>query len=412
MKSTSYRISVWVIALTTILILLVAAVLAILSPEGQDERFMEVLSGAIIGCGAPILGLVILRNQPRNRIGWLWMVFGLSVAFFSLSYALKYRMNASSASGYPDPLFVMLLFSETSYIVRFITLILLMLWFPDGQPPSPRWRFMHWWLLFSLVCLTLELFAVRVPWSDAGGYQGGAPLIHNPVGFLPESLAPVFEILPPIGFFSIVLMILLAAISIIIRYRKANRLVRAQVRWFVMGSVSYAILFIAALFLPPNLSWTSGVIGNLAILPFYLAIGIAITRYRLYDIDVIIRKTLLYSLLTVTLALLYFGLVVLLQALSDFIFGIQSPVIIVLSTLVIAALFNPLRTRIQVLIDRRFFRRKYDAEKALAQFAAAARNETDIECLTSEILEVVQETMQPENVSVWMVNTTKNEPQP
>jgi hypothetical protein len=133
-----------------------------------------------------------------------------------------------------------------------------------------------------------------------------------------------------------------------------------------------------------------------------VAITVAILRYRLWDIDLIIRKTLVYGLLTVALALLYFGLVTLLQSLSASVFGLQSPVIIVLSTLAIAALFNPLRRRIQDVIDRRFYRKKYDAEAALARFAQAARNETDIQCLNEALLEVIQETVQPEEIRIWI----------
>ncbi len=136
-----------------------------------------------------------------------------------------------------------------------------------------------------------------------------------------------------------------------------------------------------------------------------LAIGISILRYRLFDIDVIIRRTLQYTLLISLLALTYFGSIVLLQNL--FFSNQQSEIAIVLSTLAIVALFNPLRRRVQDFIDRRFFRKKYNAEQALAQFAVTARDEVDMDKLAAALIGVVQETMQPESVSLWLVQEKK-----
>jgi hypothetical protein len=134
-----------------------------------------------------------------------------------------------------------------------------------------------------------------------------------------------------------------------------------------------------------------------------LSLGIAITRHRLFDIDVIIRRTLIYSVLTTSLILVYLGSVIILQQILEvFIPQSQSPLVIVISTLIIAALFNPLRHRLQALIDRRFYRQKYNAEQALAQFAMTARDETDLDKLSMKLVEVVQETIQPAQVSMWL----------
>ena len=145
---------------------------------------------------------------------------------------------------------------------------------------------------------------------------------------------------------------------------------------------------------------------SLAFAALGLAILIAILRYRLFDIDIIIRRTTSYAILSALLALIYFGSIVVLQQLLAPITG-ESDLAVVLSTLLIAALFLPLRRRVQDAIDRRFFRRKYDAEKVLQQFAATARDETDLDALTAELLRVIQETMEPEHVSMWLKPTTK-----
>lgn len=205
-----------------------------------------------------------------------------------------------------------------------------------------------------------------------------------------------------VGFFSILAMSLLSILSIIQRFRSASQLVRAQILWFVVGSVCYAFVWVAFLLLLNTKAELAGALGSLAILPFYLAVGIAITRYRLYNIDIIIRRTLVYGLLTATLAVVFLGGVTLLQWIFQSISGQQSPISIILSTLAIAALFNPLRARFQNGIDRRFYRKKYDAQKALEDFASLARNEVELEQLSESLLKVVNGTVQPEKAEIWL----------
>jgi hypothetical protein len=407
MTSSSQRLSAWTLALGTLATLLVSTLLVILTTPEQDPRYFEILSGAVVACGASILGLVILNRQPRNRIGWLWLLYALAMAFFSLSYSI-YFLDNSQGTVPSTPVFVLLLFSEAANTARFICLILLMLWFPDGRPPSPRWRFLYWWTAVSFVMVNLGLFNQRVNWTAANGLIGGPGIVNNPIGFLPESLTPLLGVTAAIGFFSIVAMLVLAALSIFIRYRSAGQMVRAQILWFILGSVFFVISSVASIFFIDYLGSLAGALDNLAIIPFYLAIGIAITRYHLYDIDVIIRKALVYGALTATLALVFFGGVILLQQIIGGISGMQnSPVAIVVSTLAIAGLFTPLRRRIQHDIDRRFYRKKYDAQKTLESFAATARDEVELEKLTSELLNIINETMQPSQVSLWL-KTTKD----
>ncbi|MFN2152780.1 MAG: hypothetical protein ACK2T5_14345, partial [Anaerolineales bacterium] len=203
--------------------------------------------------------------------------------------------------------------------------------------------------------------------------------------------------------------IFVCVISLFVRFHRARGVEREQIKWLFYAAAVFALFY-----LPSFIGNTYSENDNLwnMLLPigmstFPIAIGIAILRYRLYDIDIIIRKTLQYAILTGLLALVYFGNVILLQSLTENLFGEQSPLVIVLSTLAIAALFNPLRSRIQDFIDRRFYRKKYDAEQALAQFAATARDEVDMDQLNAALLQVVEQTMQPESVSLWLQQRKK-----
>jgi hypothetical protein len=182
---------------------------------------------------------------------------------------------------------------------------------------------------------------------------------------------------------------------------------RQQIKWLLFACGLFAAIYVSGSFRTEEYNRFNEVVDALLFLlamPMIpVAIGIAILRYRLWDIDVIIRRTMVYGALTATLALVFFGGVALLQQVFGRITGIESsPIAIVLSTLAIAALFAPLRRRIQDFIDRRFYRQKYNAEQALADFAATARNETDLEALTGKLVEVVSQTTQPEQVSLWL----------
>lgn len=178
---------------------------------------------------------------------------------------------------------------------------------------------------------------------------------------------------------------------------------RQQIKWLIVGVGFMAGMITVGLGLSVGAGLTLGeqLVNNATLAPL-LAIGVAISRYRLYDIDIIIRRTLVYSLLTIMLATLYFSGITILQALVNSFTGQQSTLTIVISTLLIAALFNPLRQRTQTFIDRRFYRQRYDADQALAGFAHAARSEVEISSLANELLSTVSETVQPERASLWL----------
>jgi uncharacterized membrane protein YozB (DUF420 family) len=224
---------------------------------------------------------------------------------------------------------------------------------------------------------------------------------------------------------SIALLLLLAvcsfasAVSLILRYRRAGREAREQIKWIALaasfvglaflGSILSVIIFAPEYFTPEGGEGTPplwfGLLQYVIMLSFAsipVAIGFAVLKYRLYDIDILINRTLVYGSLTVLLVALYFGGIVVLQRVFVALTGEQSTLAVVASTLLIAALFTPLRRRIQSFIDRRFYRSKYDARKTLEEFSVKLRDETDLEALNNDLVGVVRETMQPSHVSLWL----------
>ncbi len=211
----------------------------------------------------------------------------------------------------------------------------------------------------------------------------------------------------PVWLISLAAVTILAAASLLVRYRRSGHAVRQQIKWLLYAGGIFTVYYVPLLFMNDELM--SSLFGKLfdlililVILNFPLAIGIAILRYRLYDIDLIIRRTVVYTVVTAVLAVVYFGSVVLLQQLTEQLAGGQSPLAIVLSTLGIAALFSPLRRRVQAAVDRRFFRQKYDAQQVLARFARTARDETDLALLRQALEQVVNETIRPQQAFLWL----------
>jgi hypothetical protein len=206
-----------------------------------------------------------------------------------------------------------------------------------------------------------------------------------------------------------IVMFTAAVIVLLLQFRRhRSGPERRKIQWVVYSGIFCGTMAMALYLLPEFLGLPSfgvNVVGIL-LLPFPIAIAIAIWRYQLFDINLIIHRTLVYGALTATLAVVFFGTVALLQAVFSAVSGQQSAVSVVISTLLIAALFTPLRRRIQNDIDRRFYRKKYNAEQAIERFAATARQQTDLEALSTALLAVVVETMQPEKATLWLKPTT------
>ena len=268
------------------------------------------------------------------------------------------------------------------------------------------WTFMFAMMLHFVLTFPLQKWPLTRHPRLALTILYGVPAAGLALTFITGSFTFYEAVLLPMV---LTLIIALVAATTHNLWRVHDPVVRAQVGWVALGLAGpiFAAFILGPLmmWLVPNLDSNSAIGSwgwSLFALLLPLCFGIAITRYRLFDINVIIRKTLVYAVLTGLLALVYFGMVVLLQSVFDSVSGQQSPIAIVISTLVIAALFSPLRRRVQAVIDRRFFRKKYDAQQVLAQFAQTARDETEIDAVTAEMVLVVQETMQPERVSIWL----------
>jgi hypothetical protein len=404
-RPQSGRWLAWLLfALVTALSLLgIGLNLASLAGQPQPvSRIFDVAAGAMAIPFALIAALIISR-QPRNLIGWQLMVPAFLIAIDPL--ALGYLARFPTAPAQPaGPLLLVVWFSSWSWLLLIIPLVLIPLNFPTGQPPSPRWRWVGvGMLLVGLVFILFVTFSLELQ-SSSEAVSWSVP---NPIGFVSESTFQVFQ---PAWTVVLLSLVLLSFASLVVRYRRAGAVMRTQIRWLLYAGALFAVVYVLGFILPDNsvsgsqteLGFIWNLAFNLTILAFPAAIAIAVLRYRLWDIDVIIRRTLVYSILTAILALIYFGSVLLIQPLLARFVGQSTQLTTVLFTLLIAALFAPLRRAVQAAIDRRFFRRKYDAVHTLAQFAASARDETDLEQLTARLGHAVEQTVQPEHVGLWL----------
>jgi hypothetical protein len=281
-----------------------------------------------------------------------------------------------------------------------LTLIYLPLLFPDGRLPSRRWLpVAALGGIGAAVIVVLAALRDTLGVNEAPGYK-----IENPIGI--EGLDKV-EQLPVFGVLNALLIfgVVGAAASVVVRFWRSRGVERQQMKWFVYA----ASLIVLAPTMDSLPAYVNGIWLGLVLVGLPTAIGVAILRYRLYGIDLVINRALVYGPLTAALVALYFVGILLSQRLFVLLTGQQSAVAVVASTLLIAALFNPLRRRIQSFIDRRFYRSKYDARKTLEAFSVKLRDETDLEALRGDLVGVVRETMQPAHVSLWLRPETATE---
>jgi hypothetical protein len=394
----------WALCGLTVALVAAAAIIAIADPNaagpvdpsarpGPDDEVAG--GGVLVGvlqsltfCAFAASGAVMAARRPGNPVGWLFSAAGLFLGLLSLSSVLYWHM----AFGDPSP-------SRSAELVLWIQawvwippvlilFTLIPLLFPTGRPPTPRWRLVGW-----TVAAAGTLMLVGTAFAE-GSFEN-FPWARNPLGiegFPGKTLAGI-------SFFGCVLAALAAIASLVVRYQRSHGVERQQLKWVTAAGALLVLSFVAGGLLTDLVSeqagWAALVVG-LSIVA--AAVAIALLRYRLYDIDVVINRALVYAVLTVTLAGSYFGLVLLLQV----VLSPSSGLAVAASTLAVAALFRPARSRIQRAVDRRFYRRRYDAARTLELFGARLRDQVDLDSLGGELRGVVAETMQPAHVTLWL----------
>jgi hypothetical protein len=346
----------------------------------------------------PLVGALIASRRPENPIGWIC----LAASLFWMSIVVEASIPGSASY----PVIIDALLQWTWVPPVGLLGIYMILLFPDGKLPSRRWHPFAWFAGAVMVLTSVAVTLSPGPLEDHPG-------VSNPLGLEGHSIVAQVLARAPV---LLPICILASALSLVWRYRHSGGEVRLQIRWVAFAaslvSVAYAVTAVSGIFFAPEAStneqapplWLAllqdAVLVSYAGVP--IAVGFAVLRYRLYDIDLIINRTLVYGSLTVLLASAYVGGVVGLQAIFRGLTGQESTLAVVASTLAIAALFNPLRRRVQTFVDRRFYRKKYDARKTLETFSGRLRDETDLHTLSSDLVAVVRETMQPAHVSLWV----------
>ena len=351
----------------------------------------------------PLTGLLILIRQPRNTIGWVLQGVGLTwgggVAIDAYaSYGLVLEPGSLPRADIAAAL------NEGTW-APFIGLMgtFLILLFPDGHLPSPRWRPVAWLSVLSMTAVN-----VLITFEPGPLEESALPSMTNTLGL--EAARLPLAILLGVFLPLLPLCILASAVALVLRFRRSRGIEQQQLKWLATAGSVVAVVYLVTMvstlmasFMEEQPAWVSG-LQSLSLLSFVLlplAIGTAVLRYRLYDIDIVINRALVYGALTATLGGVYLGSVLLLQLvlspLTD-----QSDLAVAGSTLAVAALFGPARRRIQTVVDRRFYRRRYDAARTVESFTGRLRREVDLEAVSADLRAVVRDTVQPAHLSLWL----------
>ena len=380
----------WGLCALTALVLALAIVLEVANDSASVGETVTTGAAAVvvaIVASFAVAGALIAARQPRNPIGWIFCgsSLALAVSAFGEEYGAYALFAEPGALPGGETMVWLAAWIFAPGLLPLVTYFFLL--FPDGRLPSPRWRPMAWLAAVPTVGLAIGYAFTPGAFEDY-------PRVENPFGL--TELAALAEL---VGWLSLPFAVLGCALGLVVRFRRSRGEERLQMKWVAAAGTVSAICLASQVPL-----WFAGfrgladvlILGGLVLIP--IASGVAILRYRLYDIDLVIRRTLVYASLTATLAASYVCTVLLLQL----ILSPGSDLAIAASTLAVAALFRPAATRIQRLVDRRFYRRKYNAALTIEAFGARLRDEVELDALSRELREVVRETMQPAHASLWL----------
>jgi hypothetical protein len=339
------------------------------------------------------LGALVASRRPRNPIGWILVVSPLCLGFTQV--ARDWYVHTLFADPGSLPLAGGLMWcANWAWIPGFMPLLtLLLLLFPDGRVPSRRWRPVGWLAVAGMGLLI-------VGYAFAPGPLEDYPRVENPLG-VEGPLGEVLEVFRALGFPFFAFAAFGSMASLVVRFRRSHGVERQQLKWMAAAAALVVAAWSVNAFFDQALKTDISLILPLALLALPAAAAIAVLRYRLWDLGLVVRRTLVYGGLSATLAGTYIGIVLLLQLALEPLTS-DSGLAIAGSTLAVAALFRPARGRIQGLVDRRFYRRRYDAVRTVESFSARLRDEVELDSLSAELRDVVRETVQPAHVSLWL----------
>jgi hypothetical protein len=407
LSDTALRRTAWALLMLVVTALALAAFLRLADFRSGGDGALAMLGEGgffLVLLSFPVAAVLILRSQPRNRIGWLLMAIALVWALCGSAadaYARFGVRNALPGAGVAALLSALVWVPGVGLMGTFLLLL-----FPDGRLPSRRWRPVAWLsgIVIASVFITLALSPDKLE-------VGGAPNLQNPLGL--EQARPVLLLLQTMLLPLLPVCVIACATALVLRFRRSSGVERLQLKWLAAAAAAVAGLYqlsiaggvlTGAMFAGQQQPAWMDALDSLSFLAFICipaAVGVAVLKHRLYDIDVVVNRTLVYGTLTLTLAASYIGSVLLLQLLLSPLTS-QSDLAVAGSTLLVAALFGPARSRIQTGVDRRFYRSRYDAARTLDDFTARLRSELDLDAIGTDLSATVEDAVHPVHVSLWL----------